>query len=65
MNDPPHPAASPPTSPHGVEVSLRVVGKPLHKVDAAAKVTGRAVYADDMLLPRTLRRRVHSENASR
>ena len=54
MNDPPHPAASPPTSPHGGEVSLRVVGKPLPKVDAAAKVTGRAVYADDMLLPRTL-----------
>ena len=54
MNDPPHPAASPPTSPRGGEVSLRVVGKPLPKVDAAAKVTGRAVYADDMLLPRTL-----------
>ena len=33
---------------------MRVVGKPLPKVDAAAKVTGRAVYADDMLLPRTL-----------
>src|SRR5438552_4216701 len=54
VNDPPHPAASPPTSPYGGEVSLRVVGKPLPKVDAAAKVTGRAVYADDMLLPRTL-----------
>src|SRR5438270_9085633 len=54
MNDHPHPAPSPPTSPHGGEVSLRVVGKPLPKVDAAAKVTGRAVYADDMLLPRTL-----------
>ena len=33
---------------------MRVVGKPLPKVDAAAKVTGRAMYADDMLLPRTL-----------
>jgi 4-hydroxybenzoyl-CoA reductase alpha subunit len=33
---------------------MRVVGKPLPKVDAASKVTGRAVYADDMLLPRTL-----------
>src|SRR6516162_10016300 len=32
----------------------RVVGKPLPKVDAAAKVTGRAVYADDMLPARTL-----------
>jgi len=33
---------------------MRVVGKPLPKVDAAAKVTGRAVYADDMLPSRTL-----------
>jgi CO/xanthine dehydrogenase Mo-binding subunit len=33
---------------------MRVVGKPLPKVDAVAKVTGRAVYADDMLPPRTL-----------
>jgi 4-hydroxybenzoyl-CoA reductase subunit alpha len=33
---------------------VRVVGKPLPKVDAAAKVTGRAVYADDMLPSRTL-----------
>ena len=33
---------------------MKVVGKPLPKVDAATKVTGRAVYADDMLLPRTL-----------
>ncbi|HUE69067.1 MAG TPA: molybdopterin cofactor-binding domain-containing protein [Candidatus Acidoferrum sp.] len=30
------------------------MGKPLPKVDAAAKVTGRAVYADDMLPARTL-----------
>ncbi len=35
-----------------------VVGKPLPKVDAAAKVTGRAIYADDMLLPRTLHCRI-------
>ncbi|HEY1419659.1 MAG TPA: molybdopterin cofactor-binding domain-containing protein [Candidatus Dormibacteraeota bacterium] len=35
-----------------------VVGKPLPKVDAAAKVTGRAVYADDILLPRTLHCRI-------
>src|ERR1700716_4262103 len=35
-----------------------VIGKPLPKVDAAAKVTGRAVYADDMLLPRTLHCRI-------
>ena len=29
-----------------------VVGKPLPKVDAYAKVTGRALYADDIVLPR-------------
>src|SRR5438094_994121 len=54
MNDRPHPAAWPQTSPHGGEVKLNVVGKPLPKVDAAAKVTGRALYADDIALPRTL-----------
>jgi 4-hydroxybenzoyl-CoA reductase subunit alpha len=31
-----------------------VIGKPLPKPDAVSKVTGRAIYADDMLLPRTL-----------
>jgi len=35
-----------------------VVGKALPKVDAAAKVTGRAVYADDMLPSRTLHCRI-------
>ena len=33
---------------------MSVVGKALPRVDAAAKVTGRAVYADDMLPARTL-----------
>jgi CO/xanthine dehydrogenase Mo-binding subunit len=33
---------------------MKVVGKPLPKVDAAGKVTGRALYADDMMLPRML-----------
>ena len=33
---------------------MKVVGKPLPRVDAATKVTGRAVYADDMLPARTL-----------
>src|SRR5438552_4950658 len=33
---------------------MRVIGKPLPKVDAAAKVTGQAVYADDVVLPRTV-----------
>ena len=35
-----------------------VIGKPLPKVDAASRVTGQAVYADDMLLPRTLHCRI-------
>src|ERR1700682_4529080 len=35
-----------------------VIGKPLPRVDAVTKVTGRAVYADDMLLPRTLHCRI-------
>ena len=35
-----------------------VIGKSLPKPDAVSKVTGRAVYADDMLLPRTLHCRI-------
>ena len=31
---------------------LTVVGQPLVKVDAAAKVTGQTVFADDLVLPR-------------
>jgi 4-hydroxybenzoyl-CoA reductase alpha subunit len=31
---------------------LSVVGKPLAKVDAAAKVTGQTLFADDLVLPR-------------
>ncbi len=31
---------------------LRVIGRPLPKVDAASKVTGQTVYADDVVLPR-------------
>src|SRR6266700_5554705 len=33
---------------------FEVIGKPLPKVDAVSRVTGQAVYADDMLPPRTL-----------
>ena len=50
--------ASPPTSAASGEVTLQVVGKPLPKVDAATKITGRAVYADDMLPARTLHCRI-------
>src|ERR1700716_2064549 len=37
---------------------MKVVGKPLPRVDAVAKVTGRAIYADDMLPARTLHCRI-------
>ena len=33
---------------------LSVVGKPIARVDARAKVTGEAVYAGDIILPRML-----------
>ena len=36
------------------EDRLAVVGQPLPKVDGAAKLTGVARYADDIVLPRTL-----------
>ncbi len=37
---------------------LRVVGQPLVKVDAAAKVTGQTLFADDLVLPRMLHARL-------
>lgn len=37
---------------------LDVIGRPLPRVDAAAKVTGVAVYADDISLPRMLHCRI-------
>jgi len=37
---------------------LSVIGRPLPRVDAAAKVTGVAVYADDLHLPRMLHCRI-------
>jgi 4-hydroxybenzoyl-CoA reductase subunit alpha len=33
---------------------LTVIGQPLEKVDAAAKVTGQTVFADDLTLPRMI-----------
>jgi 4-hydroxybenzoyl-CoA reductase subunit alpha len=36
------------------ERALGVIGRPLAAVNAIGKVTGRAVYADDVVLPRTL-----------
>ncbi|TMG27509.1 MAG: xanthine dehydrogenase family protein molybdopterin-binding subunit, partial [Chloroflexi bacterium] len=38
----------------GGEATFSVIGKPFPRVDGGAKVTGQAVYADDVVLPRTL-----------
>ncbi|HZS76390.1 MAG TPA: molybdopterin cofactor-binding domain-containing protein [Ktedonobacteraceae bacterium] len=43
LNKPETPASQP---------AYRVIGTPRPKVDAYAKVTGRALYADDIMLPR-------------
>ena len=34
--------------------NLKYIGKPLRRIDGVAKVTGKAVYSDDIILPRTL-----------
>ena len=39
---------------NGRKVDFAVIGKPFPRVDGGAKVTGQAVYADDVVLPRTL-----------
>src|SRR5258708_21694162 len=39
-------------------MSFDVVGKPVKRVDAGTKVTGGAIYADDMLPARTLHCRI-------
>src|SRR6266852_854595 len=57
MTERPHPGLRPDLPTNG-EVSFSVIGKPRPKVDAASRVTGQAVYADDMLLPRTLHCRI-------
>jgi len=45
-------AAGQPVSPHVPKVSPgRYIGRPLPRKDAADKVTGRAVYADDLRFP--------------
>jgi len=42
------------TQQNGHKKAYHVVGTPRPKVDAYAKVTGRALYADDIMLPRML-----------
>ena len=41
-------------SPGEQKATYKVIGTPRPKVDAYAKVTGRALYADDLMLPRML-----------
>ncbi len=42
------------TSENGAPRELKVIGHPLRKVDARAKVTGQTRFADDLTLPRML-----------
>src|SRR5690606_13965098 len=53
---PPRPAAPPErdTRYTARKEDLRVIGRPLRKVDAYAKVTGLTRFADDLVLPRML-----------
>lgn len=42
----------------------KYIGKPVRRIDGQAKVTGRAVYSDDVILPRTLHAKVlHARQA--
>ena len=50
----PRPGIPTPTLPHEGGGSFAVIGKPLPKVDAVSRVNGQAIYADDVVLPRTL-----------
>lgn len=34
--------------------NLKYIGKPIRRVDGVAKVTGKAIYSDDVIIPRTL-----------
>src|SRR5215469_16747739 len=43
-----------PAQDHQQKTAYKVIGTPRPKVDAYAKVTGRALYADDIMLPRML-----------
>src|SRR6202022_3849706 len=53
MSELPHPGLRP-DLPAVRGGEFAVIGKPLPKVDAVSRVTGQAIYADDILLPRTL-----------
>lgn len=45
-------------TPWGSNAELAVVGRPVPRVDAVSKVTGQAVYTDDVILPGMLYTRV-------
>src|SRR3984893_10534899 len=57
MSELPHPGLRP-DLPAVRGGEFAVIGKPLPKVDAVSRVTGQAIYADDILLPRTLHCRI-------
>lgn len=44
-------AAAPPEALPGLAEGLHVIGQRMRKVDGASKLTGRALYADDIALP--------------
>src|ERR1700694_2227996 len=61
MTERPHPAGplrGRADLPAGRGGEFAVIGKPLPKVDAVSRVTGQAIYADNMLPPRTLHCRI-------
>jgi 4-hydroxybenzoyl-CoA reductase alpha subunit len=45
---------TPPVAEPVAEETLSIIGKPLPKIDALAKVSGETVFADDLALPRML-----------
>src|SRR5256712_646653 len=57
MSEPPH-AGLRPDLPAGRGQEFSVIGKRLPKVDAASRVTGQALHADDFPLPRPLHCRI-------
>lgn len=44
----------PPSDPHAPKDAYHIIGNRMRKVDGLARVTGEAVYVDDLVLPRML-----------
>jgi 4-hydroxybenzoyl-CoA reductase subunit alpha len=53
------PAGAPPASAPPRQDGLRVIGRPLRKVDARPKVIGQTRFADDLTFPRMLHCKLH------